>query len=228
MKTRFPNSRNRSQRVQPGRQSSARSRPPRPSPSTSPSPARTAPARRPTRSSPRTGAARSARPASRSLPVADRLLVGAEPQAGIAGVDADPDLVPVELQPLLDVLGRVLDRPLLEVLAEREVAEHLEERQVVGVEAHLVDVRGAEAPLTRRRQRRRAAARGRGSTASVAASRRSYRGSSGRRRAGSASGRPPQVSLSSKNAWNPSRSSAVVRTAAIVGAGLAETRRPPG
>ena len=58
-----------------------------------------------------------------------------------------PDAIPVELQPLLDELGRELDRALLEVLAEREVAEHLEERQVVPVEADLVDVLRPEALL---------------------------------------------------------------------------------
>src|SRR4029077_2420229 len=88
-------------------------------------------------------------------PEADRLLVGTELQAGIACVHAHPDAVPVELEPLLEVLGRVLDRALLEVLAEREVAEHLEERQVVRVEADLVDVGGAEALLAGRRERRR-------------------------------------------------------------------------
>jgi hypothetical protein len=56
---------------------------------------------------------------------------------------------------LLDELGRVRDRALLEVLPEREVAEHLEEGQVVRVEADLVDVRSAEDLLNRRRQRRR-------------------------------------------------------------------------
>ena len=64
------------------------------------------------------------------LPEADRLLVGAETELGIARVHARPDPVPVELQPLLDELGRVLDRAFLEVLAERPAAEHLEERQV--------------------------------------------------------------------------------------------------
>src|SRR5438876_7680609 len=78
------------------------------------------------------------------LPEADCLLVGAELQAGIAGVHGDPDVVPVELQALLHELGRVLDRALLEVLAEREIAEHLEEREVVAVEPDLVDVLGAE------------------------------------------------------------------------------------
>src|SRR5205823_517199 len=50
---------------------------------------------------------------------------------------------------------RELDRPLLEVLPEREVAEHLEEGQVLAVAADLVDVGRTEALLRRRRQRRR-------------------------------------------------------------------------
>ena len=89
------------------------------------------------------------------LPVPDRLFVGTEPQTRIAGVDAHPDAVPVELQPLLDELGRVGDRALLEVLAEREVAEHLEEGEMERVEPDLVDVGRAEALLADRRQRRR-------------------------------------------------------------------------
>src|SRR5262249_44581598 len=48
-----------------------------------------------------------------------------------------------------------LDRPFLEVLPEREVAEHLEEREVERVEADLVDVGRAEALLAGRRRRRR-------------------------------------------------------------------------
>ena len=52
-------------------------------------------------------------------------------------------------------LPRELDRAVLEVLAEREVAEHLEEGQVVAVEADLVDVGCAEDLLHRRQERRR-------------------------------------------------------------------------
>src|SRR5438046_936303 len=77
------------------------------------------------------------------LPEADRLRVGAELQARVAGVHARPDAIPVELQALLHELRRVLDRAFLEVPAEREVAEHLEEGEVEGVEPDLVDVRGA-------------------------------------------------------------------------------------
>ena len=120
------------------------------------------------------------------LPQADRLLVGAELQARVAGVHGHPDAVPVELQALLHELGRVRDRALLEVLAEREVAEHLEEREVERVEPDLVDVGRAEDLLARRRERRGWLSRGRGRTASAAACRRSCRASSGRRRAGSA------------------------------------------
>ena len=89
------------------------------------------------------------------LPLLDRDLVRAELEGRIARVNGHPDSIPVELQPLLDELGRELDRAFLEVLAEREVAEHLEERQVVPVEADLVDVRRPEALLRGGRERRR-------------------------------------------------------------------------
>jgi hypothetical protein len=48
-----------------------------------------------------------------------------------------------------------LDRALFEVLADREVAHHLEEGEVVAVEADLVDVGRPEALLVRGQQRRR-------------------------------------------------------------------------
>ena len=67
----------------------------------------------------------------------------------IARMHGHPDAIPVELHVLLDELGRERDRALLEVLPEREVAEHLEERQVVAVEPDLVDVDGPEALLRR-------------------------------------------------------------------------------
>ena len=87
-------------------------------------------------------------------PQVDRDLVGAEPELRVARVDAHPDAIPIELQPLLDELGRERDRALLEVLPEREVAQHLEEREVVGVETDDVDVRCPEYLLRRRRQQR--------------------------------------------------------------------------
>ena len=86
--------------------------------------------------------------------MADRDLVLAEAELRIAGVHGRPDALPVELQVVLDELGRELDRALLEVLAEREVAEHLEEREVMAVEPDLVDVGRAEALLRRGRERR--------------------------------------------------------------------------
>ncbi len=88
------------------------------------------------------------------LPEVDRDLVRAELELGVAGVDAHPDPLPVEAEALAEELGRVRDRAVLEVLPEREVAEHLEERQVVGVEPDLVDVGRPEHLLAGGRQRR--------------------------------------------------------------------------
>ena len=88
------------------------------------------------------------------LPLLDRDLVRAELEDRVAGVHGRPDPVPVQLQPVLDEVGGVLDRARLEVLPEREVAEHLEEGQVVAVAPDLVDVRRAEAFLGRTGERR--------------------------------------------------------------------------
>src|SRR5918993_291494 len=89
------------------------------------------------------------------LPLADRDLVRPESEGGIARVDGHPDPIPVEAEPFHDEFLRELDRTGLEVLPERKVAEHLEEREVVAVVADLVDVRRPEALLRRRRQRGR-------------------------------------------------------------------------
>ncbi len=89
------------------------------------------------------------------LPQIDRDLVGPELQLGVTRVDADPEPVPVEPHPLLHELRRELDRTLLEVLPEREVPEHLEEGEVIRVEADLLDVRCPKDLLHRRRERRR-------------------------------------------------------------------------
>ena len=89
------------------------------------------------------------------LPELDRHLVGPELQLRVAREDARPDVVPVELHVLAHELRRVFDRAVFEVLAEREIAEHLEERQVMTVCADLVDVWRAEALLHGRRERRR-------------------------------------------------------------------------
>jgi hypothetical protein len=89
------------------------------------------------------------------LPERDGGLVLVEAKLRVAREDAHPQTVPVDAQVLRDELPRVLDRAFLEVLPEREVAEHLEEGQVVAVETHLVDVLGAEALLRGREERRR-------------------------------------------------------------------------
>ena len=89
------------------------------------------------------------------LPGGHGHLVLVEPELRVAGEDGHPDPVQVELHVLEHELPGELDRAVLEVLAEREVAEHLEEGQVVAVEPDLVDVRRAEDLLHRRQQRRR-------------------------------------------------------------------------
>ena len=87
------------------------------------------------------------------LPQLDRLLVRAELHLRVAGMNRHPHALPVELHVLLDELARELDRAFLVVLPEREVPEHLEERQVMAVEPHLVDVDRPEALLRQGRQR---------------------------------------------------------------------------
>ena len=70
-------------------------------------------------------------------------------------VDGDPDALRVEAEAAL-VLGAgdqrpgVADRPVLEVVAEGEVAGHLEERVVAGGVPDVLDVAGADALLDRR------------------------------------------------------------------------------
>ena len=88
------------------------------------------------------------------LPVLDRDLVLAEPELRVACEDTAPDPVRVELHVLEHELPGEVDRALLEVLAEREVAEHLEEGQVVAVEPDHVDVGRAEDLLDGRGERR--------------------------------------------------------------------------
>ena len=70
----------------------------------------------------------------------------------VVQVDGDPDRLGVEAEPAVldrpgDQLPGVLDRAFLEVVAEGEVAVHLEERAVPGGLAHLLDVEGAHALL---------------------------------------------------------------------------------
>ncbi len=89
------------------------------------------------------------------LPEGDRLLVGTEPQRLVAGEHRHPDVVLGEAEHLPRELPRELDRLALEVVAEREVPEHLEERQVPCRVADVVDVDRPEALLTARQPLRR-------------------------------------------------------------------------
>ncbi len=80
------------------------------------------------------------------LPEVDRLLVSVE--------GCHPDLVTVESETALglglgDQFPGHLDGALLEVVTEREVAEHLEEGAVAGGLADLLDVEGTHALLCR-------------------------------------------------------------------------------
>ena len=146
------------------------------------------------------------------LPELDRDLVLAEPELRVAGEDGDPDAVRVELQVLGHELPGELDRAFLEVLAEREVAEHLEEGQVVRRRARPRRCPACGSTSGRSSAAARAAPRARGSTASAAASPRSSAASSGRQARGTSDADGlPQWPFDSKKERKPSRSSAVVR-----------------
>src|SRR5918998_1483499 len=80
-------------------------------------------------------------------PRLDGLLVGTQPELLVALEDGDPDPLGIEAEALQRELPGELDRALLEVVADREVAEHLEEGEVAGGRPHLVDVGRAEALL---------------------------------------------------------------------------------
>ena len=81
---------------------------------------------------------------SRGMPIRcqprDRRLVLVEAEPGIAREDGRPDPVRVEPHVLGDELPGEVDRAVLEVVAEREVAEHLEHRGVPRRQADLVEV----------------------------------------------------------------------------------------
>ena len=83
-------------------------------------------------------------------PDLDRLLVGAEAELVVALEDGRPDALGFEPEALQRQLPRELRGALLEVVADREVAEHLEEREVPVGRADVVDVDRAEALLARR------------------------------------------------------------------------------
>ena len=86
------------------------------------------------------------------LPQLDGLLVGRHLR--VAAVHADPHLAPVDPE-LVGELERPLDGLGLEVVAEREVAEHLEEGEVPRRLAHVLHVGGAEGALAGGDARRR-------------------------------------------------------------------------
>ena len=162
------------------------------------------------------------------LPEPHRLFVLAEPELRVAREDRHPEEIGVDLHVVEDELPGEVDRAVFEVLTEREVAEHLEEREVEAVEADLVDVRGSEDLLRRCQERRRWRLRVPGSTASAAACRRCSGASSGPRRAGRASRTDAACGPSTRRyERNPSRSSAVVRMRLIVRVALPARSRPP-
>jgi hypothetical protein len=90
-----------------------------------------------------------------AAPDCDRLLVGPEAELIVAAEDGDPDPVRVHAETLGRELPAPGDRLLLEVVAEAPVAEHLEEGEVAGGVADLLDVGGAEALLHIGEPRRR-------------------------------------------------------------------------
>ena len=77
-------------------------------------------------------------------PRLDRVLVGTESELIVAGEHGDPDVVAVEPEALQRQIPGEPDRLALEVVAEREVPEHLEEREVPGGGADDLDVGRAE------------------------------------------------------------------------------------
>ena len=90
-----------------------------------------------------------------AAPDLDRLLVGAEAELLVAAEDGDPDPLRVDAEALGRELPAPGDRLLLEVVAEAPVAEHLEEGEVAGGVADLLDVGRAEALLHVGEARRR-------------------------------------------------------------------------
>ncbi len=98
----------------------------------------------------RVGAARPGRTARRAPPVVAQPLDALGPHAGlldpellglvVVGVDGDPQLVGVDAEQVGDHVPGHGDGLGLEVVAEAEVAEHLEEAQVAVVPTHLFEV----------------------------------------------------------------------------------------
>jgi len=82
-------------------------------------------------------------------PLLDCLVVRPEAEVLVASMHRDPDVLGLETEALSGQLPRERDSALLEVVADREVAEHLEEREVSQRVADVVDVSAAEALLAR-------------------------------------------------------------------------------
>jgi hypothetical protein len=82
-------------------------------------------------------------------PRVDRLLVGTQAQLLVAGEHGDPDVIGVEAEALGGQRPGKPGRLALEVVAEAEVAQHLEEREMAGGGADDLDVPGAEGLLAR-------------------------------------------------------------------------------
>ena len=89
------------------------------------------------------------------LPELDRLRVGAEAELLVAAEDRHPDLPGVEAEAVERQLPGEVDRLPLEVVAEGEVAEHLEAGEMAGGAADLLDVGRPEAALGGGQPRRR-------------------------------------------------------------------------
>ena len=89
-------------------------------------------------------------------PALDRLLVRTEAELLVPAEHRDPDALELEAESLGrgGQLERELDRPLLEVVADREVAEHLEERQVTLGQADVLDIGGSKRLLAGGQARR--------------------------------------------------------------------------
>ena len=73
-------------------------------------------------------------------PVAGSLVVAFQALGGVALEDGDIQVLGVQLQHVDQILPGHVDGALLEVVAKRPVAQHLEHRVVVRVVSHLLEV----------------------------------------------------------------------------------------
>ncbi|CAB4864756.1 unannotated protein [freshwater metagenome] len=88
------------------------------------------------------------------LPVRDRVLVRPQAELLVSLEDRHPDVRGIKTEPLERERPGLLDGALLEVAADREVAEHLEEGEMTRGIADVLDVGGAEALLAAGQQLR--------------------------------------------------------------------------